>query len=256
MEIHKITVTNLQDILTAKPEIKLDELSFPTSNERYPQRVDRLLSEIEVDRYVGVCGGGTQNLYLLSLLQAKNGLSKVVFVDREIKQLRNFLDLAALFNDSKSMESYESGIKRRVNASMHSSYIGVPNFVKTNIRRPALKSDLEVELKFSNIDDYIEGLSDEGRYFIYLSNIYQLGWLGYENTESLLDEISESDTFEPGSVVFMSRHDDKEDEFNSYNSAIILRKTESGGLLSLNREKKIKFQFDREIKVSGYKRLF
>ena len=50
----------------------------------------KVLSKIKADNFVGICGGGTQILYILSLLTRKNKLKSIKLIDYDKNQLLNF----------------------------------------------------------------------------------------------------------------------------------------------------------------------
>ena len=274
MKGQKLTIENLEEILSKNAQQSGEPVSFPVSNERYPKQVEEVVSSLSVDSYIGVCGGGTQNLKLLSLLQKTKNLSTATLIDVRPSQLHNFIELARFFNLGKE-NGYESTLMERAKKSMKISgydsesieiLINLDSYKRTNLLYPELSTPISLRLCEEDIQDYFYDLSERNiwsvdpsekkKYFIYLSNIYQFDWLGYGATQRMLDNLADNDAVEPGSIVFMSHHDDKMDEFSGYNSAVILQKRDPKKTLFKNHRKTVRFVYDKEIKVRGFRRLF
>ncbi len=214
-------------ILLCMDNIKSDNDTFPVvdfllTNENY---TDEALAAVRSLRgmtgYVGICGGGTQNIQLMGELSKDNMLEDVRLVDMSGMQLHNFRKLAEIYNNSKSDEEYAGALEMyaRINGE---PYLRLFSYTP-NCKRASLKTDTLVKLRKYYIQDYfgpgcrskLEGLAAEqdinsevglverkGKYFIYLSNaLYDY----LDGTESLkvMDDIRNNENVEDGSAVLM-----------------------------------------------------
>jgi hypothetical protein len=83
------------------------EVVYFTSNESIKPAEDTFSRISGLDRYVGVVGGFTASLYILSKLQDKNNLSSVDMVDISPSAIWQALEIINKFNNSSSEEYRE-----------------------------------------------------------------------------------------------------------------------------------------------------
>jgi hypothetical protein len=140
---------------------------FRRSNEGYPSGLRDALGRLAgIQEYVGVCGGGDQNIFLLGLLQRNNNLRGVTLVDYDVGQLLNFREVVDDFN-----------------APADADYASAPEAVDISAwvdkndsrhdwrdRRPELARDLEIRGVLRDIVDYVSGIGERRTYFLYFSN--------------------------------------------------------------------------------------
>lgn len=167
---------------------------FPIANEDLTKLKKDLLKFSDIDYYFGVCGGGTQNIFLLAMLTKKNRLKKIELLDIQTEPLINFTYVAKAYNTSKDDLHYltrlvkayrrfkikpETIPYRRFFSQMffHKS----SGFEETNFKKHLLNRKIIVKLKHRDILKYIEkGKIKPGKYFIYLSNILTFGGMPYQ----------------------------------------------------------------------------
>jgi hypothetical protein len=147
------------------------------SNEHLKPAVKFLRNLYNFDFYDGVCGGGTQNLYLLETLHHRNSFKKITLVDSEKKQLKNFKRIVEIYNSTKDEKEYKEKI-----ISNHQIFIHFYNRLnyltkaETKVReldlnRPAFSKDIRIKLINSDFNEYIRSIDLKGKHFIYASNI-------------------------------------------------------------------------------------
>lgn len=159
---------------------------YPISNENFIPVKKNLESFKGFQYYIGICGGGTQNIFLLSLLTKNNKFKKISLVDKKISALVNFTYIAKAYNKSKDdLHYFSNTIKayRRFKVNYipyfrfflpmfrYKSY----GFEETNFKYYQLKKDLTIYLEKADMVEYIRNLPS-GKYFIYLSNILTFGF--------------------------------------------------------------------------------
>ncbi len=126
------------------------------SNEVYTMQTANDVERIKgIDSYLGVSGGLSQNLLLLSLLQRRNDIREVNLVDKNQQQL--------MFN-LHQMVAYDAD-HSRFDPSWH---LSMSPYLYMNIH-----SGTVFHFKESLIEDAVRR-SPAGRYFIYSSNIYNI----------------------------------------------------------------------------------
>ena len=79
---------------------KSEVLNYSISNESLFNISGDLEKIYGLDKYVGVCGGGTQNLYILSKLCKNNNLKEIILIDKNKLQLDNFKQIIDIYNNS------------------------------------------------------------------------------------------------------------------------------------------------------------
>lgn len=159
------------------------KVTFPIANEDLTPITKKLKKLIGLNYYLGICGGGTQNLYLWQILDRSNKFKWKRLIDKDREQLLNFIDISEAFTYSKDDLQYLSNLAKRQH-EVKSIYVRYfyflfknksRGFEKTNLRRPKLKN-MEIGLVYNEFLRYIKTEKlPRGKYFIYLSNIF-----GYE----------------------------------------------------------------------------
>jgi hypothetical protein len=138
-------------------------IEYPRSNEGYAYDLrDTLRTLSGIQNYVGLCGGGDQNLFLLGLLSKKNELGKVTLVDYKVGQLLNFKEIAEAFNTRNSAE-YASFIDTSSWGNRHKN-------CDWRHQKPEIGRDMRIDGVLYDIVDYIHDIREQGTYFFYLSN--------------------------------------------------------------------------------------
>lgn len=185
---------------------------YPTwniSNEAYNSKIaSEMRGSRGIDYFIGLCGGGTQVLYQLSLLTEQNSLKKVYIVDKLPGQLKNLEELVALFNDSKSNKDYTKRVWRDHD---HNPKVpcGRPAFwdlqISTNILRPAPRYPVDLNLIQSDITTFLSQQKSPGKYFVYLSNaLFTQGYIEARSANDLLLQIVNDNIFLDGTKIFSS----------------------------------------------------
>ena len=156
------------------------KVTFPIANEDLTPIAKHLKKLRGMRYYLGICGGGTQNLYLFQILDKLNKFKWRRLIDNDKEQLLNFMDIKDAFLYSNDDLHYLSNLAKRQHAvgGIYSRYFYFlfknksRGFEETNLKRPRLK-DMEIELVYSEFLNYITNEKlPRGKYFIYLSNIF------------------------------------------------------------------------------------
>jgi hypothetical protein len=176
-------------IISKKFDIKKHERpKFPISNECFTPIKATLNSLIGLDYYLGICGGGTQNIYLLSQLLLHNRFKKLALIDTKLVELDNFRYVAKAYNKTNDdLHYFASLIKhyKRFNINdalpyyrffwpsfFYDSFI----FEETNFKKE-LPKNIIVHLEQADIFKQISNNDlPIGKYFIYLSNGLTYKW--------------------------------------------------------------------------------
>ena len=167
---------------------------YARSNEGYSADLRRAIVNLSgMDAYVGVCGGGDQNLFLLSLLLKHNDLRDVTLVDDDVGQPINFKDIVGIFN-TKSGRDYVSSMD-----------IKGMRFQKNPCEdwrcgKPKIRDGLGIKGVLRDIVDYVGDIRERGTYFIYLSNALFFH-VPYERSLRALDAVLGNGAIADGSVV-------------------------------------------------------
>ena len=147
--------------------IDTHELAYPLSYEDYMDNPleenpylkfdNQLRSFKDIKNYYGVCGGGSQNLYILSKLLEKNDISDIQLIDINPRQLNNFKDLSDIYNRSRSDEEYESAIKDHCKKYCDDTEAewDIHSSCKQNIEKPIFNTDVNVKLIFDSIEQQL-----------------------------------------------------------------------------------------------------
>jgi hypothetical protein len=155
-------------------------VTFPIANEDLTPIAKTLRKLKDMTYYLGICGGGTQNLYLLQVLSKSNKFKWRRLIDNDREQLLNFMDLKEALVYSKDDLHYLSKLAKRQHRveGIYDRYFYFlfknrsNGFEETNLKRPKLKN-MEIELVYSEFFKYINTEKlPRGKYFIYLSNIF------------------------------------------------------------------------------------
>ncbi len=193
---YELVVMNGPMICTDSCDVGAGKLEHPISNEIYSEitnnydNFDKQLRSIEgITNYHGVCGGGTQHLYILSKLLEGNDIRDIQLIDIDSRQLNNFIDITDIHNDSRWDREYESNLKKHCNDMWSPLY----SCLKQNTERPKFSEDINVKLIHAPVEEHLKQNNTDGKYFIHLSNIP-------DNTNEL-DLIERKDNFEEGTIV-------------------------------------------------------
>lgn len=150
-----------------------------------------ILSKIKVDNFIGICGGGTQILYILSLLTRKDKLKSIKLIDYDKNQLLNFNYILKVYEKNKDPIHYIAYLSKRPDFTdgklpkdeslrnralrfiapmlFNKDY----GFEETNLRRPKIKGKLRIDLIHENFYTYMKSARlKKGKYLIYTSNIF------------------------------------------------------------------------------------
>ena len=168
-----------------KEEINLNNISYKSKLLNYSISNESLFNISEglekiygLDKYVGICGGGTQNLYILSKLCKNNNLKEIILIDKNKLQLDNFKQIIGIYNNS-SKKRYEDEliklIKKRTDERIK-FYIIRHRFDKeeyklTNLTKQSFNKNLKITLVIGDIFDFLSKINYKGKYFFYLSNV-------------------------------------------------------------------------------------
>jgi hypothetical protein len=204
---------------------------FPVSNERYTAEALKEIRSLRgIDIYLGICGGGTQHLTLLSLLEENNEIKSVVLVDRNIVQLANFCLIAGIHNHTKTNSSWMGGLKshmqrhytvdhlsanypiyyrpkwswKKLARINHTSYLEDMQ----SLARPIFSKPAKIELFWGEMISYTTFLETDsislsarsGRYFMYLSDSL-LHDMNVYHAARFLGSLSKNEAFREGSVI-------------------------------------------------------
>ncbi len=168
----KIYIENCKDSENTRKKPK-----YPVSNEYLKPAAKFLTKLSNFDFYDGVCGGGTQNLYLLQTLHQKNRLKTITIIDYEKAQLKNFKRIAKIYNSTNDKKEYQekiisnSRIFVRVFNWLNYSTKAEIKVKKLNLKKPVFYKDIRIKLINSDFNDYISSINLKGKHFIYASNI-------------------------------------------------------------------------------------
>jgi len=174
---------------------------YPVSNESCSDEPIKMLWSIKgIDRYIGICGGGTQNLHLLSMLKRNNNIKEVHLVDCNRMQLYNFSKIAKIYNHSKDDAEYRTLLEQHINEVKYLSNL------EPNKKKPCFDNDVTITLHNNDITDHLKNVKDPGRYFIYLSNIlYDPIWMSNATSRDLLNQINAETCSKEGSIIFSAQ---------------------------------------------------
>ena len=173
---------------------------FPIANEDLSPIAKDLKRTTEFNYYIGICGGGTQNIYLLYLLTKKNSFKLIRLLDVNKEQLLNFIDIINVMKGSKNDLQYISNLTKRPHTIVSIADQTYTRFMRyfipmfrsksygfeeTNLKKYTLQKVKRIELVYSDIAKYLNSEHlQKGKYFIYVSNIFTytgMSWRLYKN---------------------------------------------------------------------------
>ncbi|MBE5728027.1 hypothetical protein IHE51_00390 [Candidatus Parvarchaeota archaeon] len=185
------------------------EVVYFTSNESIKPAEDTFSRISGLGRYVGVVGGFTASLYILSKLQDKNNLSSVDMVDISPSAIWQALEIINKFNNSSSEEYKEyltfeySGYLSHAALSCSKDDETYNGFAETNLKKPNLTRDLNLRFSHAEVFDFLGRLENKGKYFIYLSNLLDYAkWSA--GSELIRAKIVDNDNIENGSYLLLT----------------------------------------------------
>ncbi len=155
-------------------------LSYPISNENLSNIGLNLERISNVTNYVGICGGGTQNLYILSKLCQRNKIREITLIDENKLQLDHFKHIVAAYNKSLDPERYTKEIIKLTKKPLSERVIfnlirylrlDRTDYIITNLNRPTFDKNIRITLVYGDIFDFLSKIGHKGKYFLYLSNI-------------------------------------------------------------------------------------
>ena len=131
-----------------------------------------------LEKYIGICGGGTQNLYILSKLCKHNNLKEIVLIDENGLQLDNFKQIITLYNNF-SQSQYEHELIKLIKKRAERIRFNIIRYLRfdkekykrTNLAKPPFNKNIKITLVTGDIFDFLSKASYNGKYFFYLSNI-------------------------------------------------------------------------------------
>ncbi len=171
---------------------------YPVSNEMAESK-DMEKSVRGLDGYIGICGGGTQNISILSRLSRHNDLEKIVLVDRNYDQLENFRKVSEIFNSSEDSKAYREKLKKHFLSSK--GYLSrYSSTVIDSMEKPVLKDDTVVKLVNSDIYSYLGKKKKAGSYAIYMSNAIRIP----ADLKYTLNALSADDEIKDGSILILA----------------------------------------------------
>lgn len=181
--------------------------NYQISNESYStELIGEFDKHSDFNTFIGICGGGTQVLYLLSKLSKNNQLESCSIVDIATEQLKNLEELIDIYDKSKDNCAYAKNIAKKIGVtdavekthlcSLYDKYQLSTNFVK-----PVPNYNVEIGLYESDIIDFLKKSDGPGKCFIYLSNAL-FSYINNMRAIGLLSNVLCSPKFKNGTVVF------------------------------------------------------
>ncbi|MDE1824392.1 MAG: hypothetical protein KGH74_03785, partial [Candidatus Micrarchaeota archaeon] len=176
-------IAKIRTIPSSYPKTKKPKPpEFPIANEDFTPLRQELNKIRNINFYLGVCGGGTQNIYLLSFLTKHNKLRLVELFDILKPPLENFTHIAKAYNESVNNFDYFLRIIKQYRRFkvrdvpyhrffFHMFHRKSTGFEETNFKKWTLSKNLTIKLIHQDILKHIKTINTEGVYFIYLSNI-------------------------------------------------------------------------------------
>lgn len=205
---NKISInrSDLETVLNASKNNAELRLSYIASNEHYRGGIYRFLSTLEgLQGYIGIAGGGTQQFYLLKVLNSKNKLKEAFFIDINPKQLRHLSKIIEMYNESKDeKECYRKFAAYYVERGGQEHDLEFEGYYGFNdIGHP-----LEARMDIVDIKDYFShaATGKKGKYFIYLSNVLDASWSS-NSPMKVLNSIRANPNIEEGSRILIMHND-------------------------------------------------
>src|SRR5271157_1228277 len=212
---------------------------YKRSNEGYTTGMRRILRNLSgMQEYAGICGGGDQNLYLLSLLMNNNDLRRITLFDNNVSQLVNFKNIVKIFN-TREGDDYVFAMDTRSLGYRSSSKRS-----DWRCHKPEVKNDLEINGVLCDFAEHVCGINEQGRYFLYFSNaMFDRTHIPPARSAEVLRSVLANETIKDGSVVMLMTID--------LNEGSLLRKeSEKGFRVLLCTEPKKKLAAGSTVGVS------
>jgi hypothetical protein len=203
---------------------------YPISNEKYDAAtIDAVRKLGSFDSYIGICGGGNQNLFWAGI----TGVKEMVVVDKEREQLKHFGKIVRLYNESESGEAYTKALIDMSHESV-ASKIAIGKLVRNGKPHPVLEKpdlkELNVTGSQKDVADYVCSVELEGRYFLYFSNaLFHHNFVRPMRSMEILNVVLSAREFLDGSTVLMmiNGYDSDKVDMSAPDRAMVLSK-ESG----------------------------
>ncbi|MGC8516365.1 MAG: hypothetical protein ACP5MT_00510 [Candidatus Acidifodinimicrobium sp.] len=180
---------------------------YHTSNEDITPAEEKLKGISGLGRYVGISGGFTANLYILSKLQKNNKLAAIDLVDTNPSAIFQALELMYYFNSTDN-KGYRENLDFEygeyfdvINIAHNRNEKFYKGFVETNLSKPELSDDLSITFHREDIFKFLDRLESKDKYFIYLSNLFDYK---IESASYISSHILENDKIESGSWLLLT----------------------------------------------------
>ena len=177
----------------------MKEICYHISNERYSDNTLRFLEELRgIEKYVGICGGGNQNLMILSSLQKNNKRFSAELVDIIPAQIENFYLISEIFSLSSTTGEYQNRLETW---QLHAYSKRISDGLGFHLQElPVMKDCLEISFSLSDINRYLNKVAEKAKYFVYLSNVFENG---DERFRELLSVVSRDKKFDDGTTLML-----------------------------------------------------
>ncbi len=175
--------------------------AYAVSNETFGDSDLAGVNFSDLEHYAGICGGGTQNLYLLG--KFTDGLKSVTLIDKSAWQLENFRKLIGIYNKSGTRKQYANSIhKHLISAGLCKEDCGY-SLKEGVFSKPHLVGIPKIKLKKADVVDALTEVTTHGTYLIYLSNV--LEYLSPSKGDKLFHVIARNDNIFDGSKIVTTR---------------------------------------------------
>lgn len=192
------------------------KIVFPVSNEVLSSNTKAKLAEVSgITNTVFIAGGGTQVIAALSALAAKNDVRRAICVDSNPAQLRNLEKIAKIYNESQSSREY--GEMLRSHSSEHRCDRKGLRWAERTIAegKPYLSRPVTIVLVESDMKNFLCEITEQGGYFIHLSNApnYAGNYFrmtpfgGMVSSKDMLEAILQNSAIEEGSIIYIRNFD-------------------------------------------------
>ncbi|MGC8687683.1 MAG: hypothetical protein ACP5RM_03220 [Candidatus Micrarchaeia archaeon] len=202
------------EIITGPEGKRRSDIFYGKSNERYNDELIYLLRSTPVTEYIGVLGGGDQNLTIIAALQNKNpALKNIKLFDINQNQIEE---------SAKRMLNYYPGT--------NDEYFSMLKGYNLSIRE-----DTKITIEYKNISIPIAKANEKGIYFVYLSNITPFNVKIYDHyrifgsfymqnnfttSDNILEKMSKNKSIQNGSIVMVA----DPAPYHGYSNVLLLRK--------------------------------
>jgi hypothetical protein len=172
---------------------------YAISNESYRYTTRKRLRSIGgFDKYIGLCGGGDQNIAILAFLLPNNIMKDIMLIDKQDIALANFMRIADIYNNSGGSYDYDYKLREMARGFRSMSLV----YRNSLIRKPKLRTPISITLLRADIDVFIKSVHDPAVYFIYASNaLFGKGHCDGEKSVGILNSIITNSSIRDGSVV-------------------------------------------------------